>query len=43
MDNLSYAQVSALLKYDSETGKLFWKERSAEMFSVKGGHSNHSR
>lgn len=33
MAELSYAQVSALLKYDSETGKLFWKERPAELFS----------
>lgn len=33
MAELSYAQVSALLKYDSETGKLFWLPRTAEMFS----------
>ncbi|MHC2481555.1 HNH endonuclease signature motif containing protein [Rhizobium leguminosarum] len=33
MAELSYAQVSALLKYDSETGKLYWLERPVEMFS----------
>ncbi len=27
MAELSYAQVSALLKYDPETGKLFWRQR----------------
>jgi hypothetical protein len=32
MAELSYAQVSALLKYDSETGKLFWKERPGHLF-----------
>lgn len=32
MAELSYAQVSALLKYDSETGKLYWLERPVEMF-----------
>ena len=33
MAELSYAQVSALLKYDSETGELFWKERPRSMFA----------
>lgn len=37
MAELSYAQVSALLKYDSETGKLYWLERPVEMFA-DGGH-----
>jgi hypothetical protein len=32
MAELSYAQVSALLKYDSETGKLYWLERPVELF-----------
>lgn len=31
MAELSYAQVSALLKYDSETGKLYWLPRPVEM------------
>lgn len=34
MAELSYAQVSALLKYDSDTGRLFWLERPAEFFSA---------
>ncbi len=29
---LSYEQISALLDYDSETGKLFWKHRSRSLF-----------
>jgi hypothetical protein len=33
MAELSYAQVSALLKYDSETGKLFWIHRPVSMFT----------
>jgi hypothetical protein len=37
MAELSYAQVSALLKYDSETGKLFWKERPIELFKGARG------
>jgi hypothetical protein len=46
MAELSYAQVSALLKYDSETGKLFWKERPLDMFSESfpgGAHKNAKR
>lgn len=33
MAELTYAQVSAVLKYDPETGKLLWKERDASMFT----------
>jgi len=36
MAKLSYAQVSALLKYDSETGKLFWRERPIGMCPSEG-------
>lgn len=36
MAELSYAQVSALLKYDSETGKLYWLERPVEMCASQG-------
>lgn len=32
MANLTYAQVAAVLKYDPETGKLWWLERPAELF-----------
>lgn len=32
MAELSFAEVDALLKYEPETGKLFWKERVPEMF-----------
>lgn len=32
MAELTYAQVSELLKYDPETGKLFWLSRPREMF-----------
>ncbi|MBO0141521.1 HNH endonuclease [Agrobacterium sp. Ap1] len=32
MAELTYAQVSALLKYDPESGKLFWRERSADHY-----------
>lgn len=32
MAELSFAEVDALLKYDPETGKLFWKVRTPEMF-----------
>lgn len=35
----TYAQVSEILKYDSETGKLFWKERSVHLFSNDGTHA----
>lgn len=38
MAELTYAQVSQLLKYDPETGKLFWLPRPAEMFAT--GHQN---
>lgn len=31
MAELTYSEVDALLKYDPETGKLFWKERPVEM------------
>jgi hypothetical protein len=37
MAELSYAQVSALLKYDSETGKLYWKERQSYLFADGDG------
>ncbi|WP_312416721.1 HNH endonuclease [Shinella sp.] len=43
MAELSYAQVSALLKYDSESGKLFWKERPIEMFTTESSHSPEMR
>lgn len=33
MATISYAQVSALLKYDPDTGLLFWLPRPVEMFS----------
>lgn len=33
MAALTFAQVSQLLKYDPETGRLFWKERPASFFS----------
>lgn len=33
MAELTFSQVDALLKYDPETGKLFWKERDLSMFS----------
>lgn len=32
MAELSYSEISKLLKYDPETGKLFWLPRTAEMF-----------
>lgn len=32
MSDLTYAQVSQLLKYEPETGKLFWLPRPVEMF-----------
>ncbi|MFT2211508.1 HNH endonuclease signature motif containing protein [Rhizobium giardinii] len=41
MADLSYAEISKLLKYDAETGKLYWLPRSADMFpqvtAFKGG------
>lgn len=37
MAELTYAQVSQILKYDAETGKLFWKERPSYLFQ----HSRH--
>lgn len=37
MAELSYAQVSAVLKYDSETGRLFWKERPLSLFNDRKG------
>lgn len=36
MPELSYAQVNELLRYDAETGKLFWKPRPLAMFSDTG-------
>lgn len=33
MAELTYDQISKLLKYEPETGKLFWLPRPAEMFS----------
>lgn len=32
MAELSFAEVDALLKYDPETGKLFWKDRPVASF-----------
>lgn len=32
MAKLTYTQVSEILKYDPDTGKLFWKERRAHLF-----------
>lgn len=32
MAELTYTQAHALLKYDPETGNLFWLERSTEIF-----------
>jgi hypothetical protein len=39
MAELSYAQVSALLKYDSETGKLYWLPRTPDMFPAETAFS----
>lgn len=40
MAELTYAQVSQLLKYEPETGKLFWLPRTAELYvDGKGMHS----
>jgi hypothetical protein len=36
MAELTFAEISKLLKYDPETGKLFWLPRTAEMFSGAG-------
>jgi hypothetical protein len=33
MAELTYAEISKLLKYEPETGKLFWLPRTAEMFA----------
>lgn len=33
MAELTYAEISKLLKYEPETGKLFWLPRPVEMFS----------
>jgi len=33
MADLTFAQVNELLKYDPETGNLFWRERSPDMFT----------
>jgi hypothetical protein len=33
MAELTFAEISKLLKYDPETGKLFWLPRPVEMFS----------
>lgn len=41
MADLSFAEVDALLKYDPETGKLFWKERSPEMFLGRKPSAEH--
>ena len=32
MAELTFAEISKLLKYDPETGKLYWLERPVEMF-----------
>lgn len=32
MAELTFAEISKLLKYDPETGKLFWLPRTADMF-----------
>lgn len=32
MAELSYSEISKLLKYEPETGKLFWLPRTADMF-----------
>lgn len=37
MAELTFAEISKLLKYEPETGKLFWLPRPVEMFS-DGGH-----
>lgn len=41
MAELSYAQVCAVLKYDAETGKLFWKERSTDHFVTRRQSPGH--
>lgn len=33
MAELSYAEISKLLKYDAEAGKLYWLPRAADMFT----------
>ncbi|MFN3833410.1 MAG: HNH endonuclease signature motif containing protein [Allorhizobium sp.] len=33
MAELTFAEVDALLKYEPETGKLFWKARTPDMFA----------
>lgn len=40
MAELSFAEVDALLKYDPETGKLFWKERTPDMFARGSGRNS---
>lgn len=35
----TFAQAREILKYDSETGKLFWKERAVHLFATDGTHS----
>lgn len=39
MAKLTFAEVDALLKYEPETGKLFWKERPREMSVSDKVHS----
>lgn len=36
MAELTFAEISKLLKYDPETGKLFWLPRPVEMFANTG-------
>jgi hypothetical protein len=35
MAELTFAEISKLLKYEPETGKLFWLPRTADMFSAR--------
>lgn len=42
MAKLTYAQVSALLNYDPETGNLFWKERPVDMFRGENRSNRHN-
>jgi hypothetical protein len=39
MAELTFAQVDAVLKYEPETGNLFWKERPLELFEDSRGRA----
>ena len=42
MADLSYAEISKLLKYDAETGKLYWLPRTVDMFPENSAFSGGS-